>query len=506
VGNILLGLQQLLDPVVLLALLGGTLLGLTVGAIPGLNDTITMAVLIPITFGMDKYVAMAVLIGIYVASACGGSIPAILFDIPGTASAMVTSNDGYPMRLKGRGKEALSIAMMSSCFGGLSSSVVLLICGPLLAGFALKFGSPEYCMVAVLGFATVIGMSSKNIALSFLSIGFGLWISCIGISPTIGLPRYTFGSATLMDGVSLIPSMIGLFGLCSVLKEFDKIGYQKTQEELMAEKEVAKTSANDKIGFLSGKMCRRLLPTWLRSSAIGNILGIVPGCGMVMAVFMAYDTAKRSNPELPFGTGVEEGVAAPESANNSVVASSMVPLLSLGVPGNGTSSLFLGALMIQGLRTGPGLFTDYPDVAYMIILGFLVANIAMIPMSLTFCKYCASAVLKINPQILNAAIVVLCVTGAFASSNNAFHIGMMIVFGVIGYIYHKFGMSQSPLMLSYVLGSMMETNYINALVVGKGSFSVFITRPISLVLVCLSAVFLFMPVYQKLRQKRAASA
>lgn len=505
-GNILLGLQQFADPGVVLTLVLGTLLGLTVGAIPGLNDTITMAVLIPITFGMDKYVAMALLVGIYVASACGGSIPAILFNIPGTASAMVTTNDGYPMRLKGRGKEALSIAMMSSCFGGLSSSLVLLVCGPLLAGFALRFSSPEYCMVAVLGFATVIGMSSKNIALSFLSIGFGLWISCIGISPTIGLPRYTFGSATLLDGVSLIPSMIGLFGLSSVLREFDRIGYEKSQEEIMAEQEIAKVSVKDKIGFLSKKMCKRLLPTWLRSSALGNIIGMIPGCGMVMAVFLAYDTAKKSDPELPFGTGVEEGVAAPESANNAVVASSMVPLLSLGVPGNGTSSLFLGALMIQGLRTGPGLFSDYPEVAYMIILAFVIANIIMIPMSLAFCKYCASLVMKINPKILNAAIAVLCVTGAFASSNNSFHIGMMIVFGIIGYIYYKFDMSQSPLMLSYVLGSMLETNYINAMVVGRGSWMVFLTRPISLVLVCLSAIFLFLPVYQKIKQRRNSHA
>ena len=500
-GNIMLGLQQLADPLVLLALLGGVLLGLTVGAIPGLNDTITMAVLIPITFGMDPFVAIAILIGIYVSSACGGSIPAILFEIPGTASAMVTGNDGYPMRLKGRGKEALSICMTSSCFGGLSSSIVLLIFGPLLAGLALKFGPPEYFMVAVLGMATVVGMTSKNIALTFLSIGFGLWISCIGISPTVGLPRYTFGSLTLMDGVSLIPSMIGLFGLCSVLKVFDKLTHEKSQEEMISSQGEIQENATDKIAFPSRKMCKRLLPTWLRSSAIGNVLGIIPGCGMVMAVFMSYDVAKRTNPELPFGTGVEEGIAAPEAANNSVVASSMVPLLSLGVPGNGTSSLFIGALAIHGLRTGPGLFKDYPDMAYMIILAFLVANIIMIPVSLAFCKYCASAVLKINSKIMNGAIIVLCVTGAFACSNNVFHIGMMIVFGVIGYIYYKFDMSQSPLMLAYVLGSMMELNYVNSMAY-KQSWMVFLTRPISLVLMILSMVFLVMPIIQKRRNTK----
>lgn len=499
-SNILLGLQQFTDPVVLLALIGGVILGLTVGAIPGLNDTITMAVLIPITFGMDSYVAIALLVGIYVASACGGSIPAILFEIPGTASAMVTTNDGYPMRLKGRGKEALSICMTSSCFGGLTSSVVLLICGPLLAGLALKFGPPEYFMVAVLGMATVVGMASKNIALSFLSIGLGLWISCIGISPTIGLPRYTFGSVALYDGVSLIPSMIGLFGLCSVLKVFDKIGKEKSQNEIMQEQQTVVDNPDDKIALPSRKMCKRLLPTWIQSSIIGNILGIIPGCGMVMAVFMSYDTAKKMHPELPFGTGVEEGIAAPEAANNAVVASSMVPLLSLGVPGNGTSSLFIGALAIHGLRTGPSLFSDYPEMAYMIILAFLIGNIFMIPASLAFCKYCAAAVLKINSKIMTAAIVVLCVTGSFATTNNVFHIGMMVVFGVIGYIYHKFDMSQSPLMLSYVLGSMMELNYANSMSYNQGSWSIFLTRPVSLILVILSVAFLVMPIFQKLKK------
>ena len=222
--NILLGFQQLADPIVLLTLFLGVLLGLTVGALPGLNDSITIAVLIPVTFGMDSRLAFALLVGIYVSSACGGSIPAVLLEIPGTASAMVTAYDGYQLRQKGHGLEALSVCMTSSTFGGISSALVLMFLAPLLASFALKFGPPEYFMLGMLGIATVIGMAGKDCWKHFLSMGFGLWLSCIGISTSTGMTRFTFGSLSLMDGIPLVPRMIGLFGILSVLKIAEKVG------------------------------------------------------------------------------------------------------------------------------------------------------------------------------------------------------------------------------------------------------------------------------------------
>lgn len=493
--NILLGFQQLADPIVLLTLFLGVLLGLTVGALPGLNDSITIAVLIPVTFGMDSRLAFALLVGIYVSSACGGSIPAVLLEIPGTASAVVTAYDGYQLRQKGHGLEALSVCMTSSTFGGITSALVLMFLSPLLASFALKFGPPEYFMLGMLGIATVIGMAGKDCWKHFLSMGFGLWLSCIGISTSTGMTRFTFGSLSLMDGIPLVPRMIGLFGILSVLKIAEKVGRDSgdwnAQMVDQAEHEVH-TGTKDKAAFPSRARCRQLLPTWLRASAIGNLLGCMPGAGMTMAIFTAYDVEKRVHPEKKFGTGEWEGIAAPEAANNAVVASSMVPLLSLGIPGNSTAALFIGALTIHGLVAGPTLFSESPDMAYLIIVAFLVGNLMMLPMALLYCKYLAAQILKLNPKVLSAAILALCVTGSFAYKNNPFHIGVAIAFGVIGYIFYKFNVPTAPFILASILGSMMESNFINSLVY-TGSATIFLERPISLVLVILSILFIVWP-------------
>lgn len=498
-ANILLGLQQLADPAVLMMLFAGVLLGLTVGALPGLNDSITIAVLIPVTFGMRSDMAFALLVGIYVSSACGGSIPAVLLEIPGTASAMVTAEDGHQMKKKGRGLEALSICMTSSVFGGLTSSLVLLFFAPILASFALKFGPPEYFMLGILGMATVVGMAGKNPWKHFLSMGFGIWLSFVGISTSTGMDRFTFGQMSLMDGIPLVPRMIGLFGILSVLKIAEKVGHETN--DIGAAYEANK---NDRVAFPSLAMCKRLLPTWLRASAIGNLLGCMPGAGMTMAIYTAYDVEKRVNPKLPFGTGVEEGIAAPEAANNAVVASSMVPLLSLGIPGNSTAALFIGALTIHGMAAGPTLFTKNPGSAYLIIIAFLVGNLMMLPMSLLYCKYLASQILKINPKILSAGILALCMAGSFAYKNNPFHIGIAIAFGIIGFIFYKFSIPTAPFILASILGSMMESNYINSMAYKQYKF-VFLERPICLVLMIVSVAFVVWPWISPLLKKKKKS-
>ena len=496
--NIMLGLSQFADPMLLLTLFLGVLLGLTVGALPGLNDSITIAVLIPVTFGMRSDLAMAMLVGIYVSSACGGSIPAVLLEIPGTASAVVTAYDGYPLKQKGHGLEALSVCMTSSTFGGISSALVLMFLSPLLASLALKFGPPEYFMLGMLGIATVIGMAGKNCWKEFLSMLFGLWLSCIGVSTSTGMTRFTFGSINLMDGLPLVPRMIGLFGILSALKIAEKVGTaeaengynEQMQEE--AKHETEKHSGTDRVAFPSKAMCKRLLPTWIRGSIIGNILGCLPGAGMTMAIFTSYDVEKRMNPDKKFGTGVWEGIAGPESANNAVVASSMVPLLSLGIPGNSTSALFIGALTLHGMVAGPTLFTKRPDMAYLIIVAFLLGNLMMLPMALAYCKYLAAQVLKLNPKVLSAAIIALCVAGSFAYKNNVFHIGVAVLFGIIGYLFYKFELPTGSFILASILGNMMESNFINSLVY-TGSISIFVQRPISCILVVVSAIFMIWP-------------
>lgn len=504
-SNILLGLQQLADPMVFLTLFFGVLLGLTVGALPGLNDSITIAVLIPVTFGMEPQIAFALLVGIYVASACGGSIPAVLLEIPGTASAMVTAYDGYQLRKKGHGLEALSVCMTSSVFGGISSALVLLFAAPLLASFALKFGPPEYFMLGMLGISTVIGMAGKDCWKHFLSMGFGLWLSCIGVSTATGATRFTFGAMSLMDGIPLVPRMIGLFGVLSVLKIAEKAGKEEGWNAQMVDSAMRDMEANkdDKVAFLKPAMIKRLLPTWLRGALIGNFLGCMPGAGMTMAIFTAYDVEKKAHPELEFGTGVYEGIAAPEAANNGVVASSMVPLLSLGVPGNSTAALFIGALTIHGMVAGPTLFTKQPEIAYLIIMAFVVGNIMMLPMSIAYCKYLAAQILKLNPKVLSAGILALCVTGSFAYKNNPFHIGVAVAFGVIGYLFYKFDVPTAPFILASILGGMMETNFINSMVY-TGSATVFLQRPVSLVLVIVSTIFMVWPWVGPLLRRKPA--
>lgn len=499
-SGILLGLQELMQPLSLLGLFGGVLIGMVVGSLPGLNDSITMAVLIPITFGMDPKLAICLLVGIYCASACGGSIPSILLKIPGTASATVTAYDGYPMAQQGRSGEALGLAIASSTFGGITSAIVLLFLSPFLARQALKFGPPEYFMLAILGMSTVIGMAGKNIVKNILAMAVGLLFSCVGMSPQTGLARFTFHNANLLDGISLIPMLIGLFGITSLMEmieSFAPVIKTVTKEEVKKKYELVKVCAPN------WEMSKRLLPTWAQSALIGNVIGIVPGAGMIMAIFMAYDQAVRMNPQYEFGTGIPEGIAAPEAANNAVVASSMVPLLSLGVPGNSTSSLFLGALTIQGLRTGPSLFRDNPNMAYLIILGFLFANIIMFPISLTYCRFFASAVLKMRRELLSGVVLVLCVTGAFAVSNNIFNIYVMIFFGMVGYLFNKYKIPQSPLILSAILGSMMESNWTQSMVFANGSLSVFVTRKLSLALLVLSIVFISMPLVKRIKASRA---
>ena len=330
----------------------------------------------------------------------------------------------------------------------------------------------------------------------------GLLFSCVGMSPQTGLSRFTFGQVSLMDGISLIPMLIGLFGITSILEMIE--GIKKSDVKKFAEN-VKENYIKVKVTLPDKKMAKRLLPIWVQSSVIGNIIGIIPGAGMIMAIFMAYDQASRRRPDLEFGTGVPEGIAAPEAANNAVVASSMVPLLSLGVPGNSTSSLFLGALTIQGLRTGPTLFRDTPDMAYMIILGFIAANIIMLPLSLFYCNFLATAVLRLKREILSGVVLTLCVTGAFAVSNNIFNIYIMVFFGFVGYVFNKYKIPQSPLILASILGSMMESNWTQSMVYANGSLSVFVTRPLSLGLLILSVIFIAMPLMKRLKKDKATA-
>lgn len=488
---------------VFLILLLGVLLGLVVGSIPGLNDTITLAVLVPVTFSMNPNYAFALLVGVYCAACYGGSIPAILLKIPGTASSVVTTIDGNAMARKGQAGLALGISTISSVIGGIISSVVLMFFAPTLASYALSFGPPEYCALAVLGLSTVAGMSGKALLKNLIVCVLGLLLSTIGMSPQTGYPRFTMDITLLYDSIPLVPMLVGLFGVSSVLHMVERL--VKSQESGLPESlpTVGKT--------LPGwKLLRELAPVILIGSMLGTLIGIIPGAGMLMAIYLAYDLTRTRYRHLPFGEGVPHGVAAPESANNAVVAGSMVPLLALGVPGNSTSALFLGALMIQGLRPGPALFKDHPDTAYFIITAFLVANLIMGPMGLALGRGLAKIIFKLPVILLSGCIILLCCTGAYAGGLDPVYIWVTLIFGVIGYLMDKTKLPQAPLVLAVVLGPMMETGFEQSLVLSKGSFMIFLTSPIAAVMLFVALNFCLIPVYSgiyhKIRGREEANA
>lgn len=503
--NILYGFLQVLQPATLLMLLLGVLLGVIVGALPGLNDAITMSILIPLTFGMNPQVAMCMLVGVYVSACYGGSIPAILLRIPGTASAMLTTVDGAPMAKRGETGLALSISTCSSFFGGLFSSVVLMIFSPMLAKMALKFGPSEYLMMALLGLSTITGLAKKGqVSKSFASMALGLIVASIGISPQGGVARMNFKSYSLLSGVSLVPMLVGLFGICSLFELCETMATDKSGDHLGVVEKV-------KVRLLSKKWIRRLLPTQLRSAAIGSVIGAIPGAGTTMAIFLSYDAAKRAYPQYEFGTGIPEGVAAPETANNAVVASSMVPLVALGVPGNAVSALFLGALTIQGLTAGPMLYKDHPEVAYLLICAFFVGNLFMLPIGIFFCNQMARFILKLDRRLLSVLIVVFCTAGAYAVNNNIFELYTCIVFGLIAYFFNKYKVPIAPFVIADVLGTMIEKNYLQSVIVGGGSFLSVFTRPITLSVAIVTATLLVYPLFREYvleprKAKRAAAA
>lgn len=496
-ANILLGLQTVTSPMVLLFLVLGCIVGLIIGALPGLTGNMAIALMVPLTFGMEPSVGLAFLTAIYCSSIFGGSISAILLGIPGTISSFATTLDGYPLAKQGKAGMALGTSTLASVFGGLFSAIVLLFLTPVLAEFALKFGPGEYFAVSLLGIACITSISGDDVPKGLLSGMIGLLIAVIGMDPQNGTPRLTFGSVNLLSGIDLVASLIGLFGVVSVLKAAEACKKAKSSQEMPEIDNV----------WIGVKECIHQLPTWIRCSVIGTIIGIIPGAGTNVATFMAYDTEKKlSKDPDSFGKGNIIGVAAPEAANNAVTGGSLVPLLALGVPGNSTSALFLGAIMIHGMQTGPVMFTDHPDVIYGLFLSMILANIIMAPLGIFILRY-MKKILSIPEELLSGIVLAFCVTGVFAIATNPFDVLVTIIFGLVGYFCYKFKMPTAPMIVAMVLGSMTENNLRQALVASKNSYSFLWKSPITLAVMIVAIGSFFFPfISAKLREKKAAKA
>lgn len=458
----------------------GTLIGIVFGAAPGLTATTAVALFTPITFYMPLNISLSFLMGMYCGGFYAGSIPAILINTPGAPGNAATVMDGYPMAKNGQAGRALSVSVTSSYIGGTLSAFALLIFAPIIAKIALKFGAPEYFAVAVLGLVCIAGVSGRSIVKGIAGATIGMFLSTIGMDPIDGLPRFTLDSVYLMGGIALIPALVGLFAITEVLSKVDKMDDEN----------------NKVITQISGIM-PHFSEYWhnkwliLKSSIIGILVGAVPGTGPTIASWMAYNEAKRSakDPEK-YGTGIPEGVMATEASNNAVTGGALIPLLTLGVPGDTVTAVLLGALMIQGLTPGPMLLTEHYDLVAFLLWILIFANIVMLLMGLLSSKF-APYILKIPVKILMPIVCVLCITGGYAANNSFFDAAMVIVIGLGGYILMSFGFPVAPVVLGLILGPIIEPNMRMALIGSGLNPFVFISTPLSAGLLVLAFILVW---------------
>ena len=455
--------------------------GIAIGSLPGLTATMGVAVLLPITFGMSSSVGMAVLIGVYVGAIYGGSISAILLKTPGTPAAAATVLDGHELANQGLAAKALSISTIASFTGGMISTIILVTVSPWLASMALKFSAPEYFMLAVFGLSIIGSISGKSILKGLMAGIFGLMISTVGLDYVTSYPRFTFDQLELYNGPPIIPVLVGLFAISEAFVQMEKLGAEKDEEVFTGFKR----------SWISMAELRQIMPTMIKSGLIGTFIGAIPGAGADIAAFVTYNEARRSSKNRDmFGKGALEGVAAPESGNNGVTGGAMIPLLTLGVPGDAVTAILLGALIIQGLQPGPLLFSEAPDFVYGIFTSLFVGNILMLLFGLLgiklFCRVVELRKCYIIPLILTLSIV-----GAFSMNNSMFDVWVCLLFGVIGYLMQKAEIPSSPIILAVILGPMAESNLRRALLMYEGSYSFLWTRPITglFILATLFSVF-----------------
>ncbi len=456
----------------------GVIIGIIFGAIPGLTATLAIALLIPITFTMSPIPALLLLLGIYNGGMFGGSITAITIRTPGTPAAAVTVLDGYPMAQRGQAGLAIGTACIASTFGGLMSALIMIVLAPLLAKAALAFSPVEYFSVGVFGLTAVFAISGKNLLKGALATLFGLLLSSIGLDPILPIPRFTFGEIELSGGIPFLPAVIGLFALAEV---FRLVGAK--EKDIIIHTDVGNV-------LPSWKDFKKIIRASVKGSLIGTWIGILPGAGGTIASYVSYGEARRSskNPEL-YGTGIIEGIAAAESANNGVTGGAMIPMLTLGIPGDAVTAVLLGALTIQGLQPGPMLFQEHVDIVYPVFAGMLLSNFIMLLLGLVMVKP-VSYIARIKKQHLVPIVAIFSVIGAFAESGSLLMVAFAIAFGIIGYLMEKYEFPVAPLILSLILGPMIENALRQSLIMSQGSWGIFVTRPISagLLLIALATV------------------
>lgn len=492
---LLSGFADVFSPLTIMLLILGVIAGIIIGSLPGLTATMGVALFLPFTFSMDAVTGILLLVGVYFGSIYGGSIAAILLNTPGTPASAATSMDGYPMTVQGKAGKALAIAAIGSGIGGLFSVAVLIFIAPALSKVALGFSAPEMFGLALFGLSIISSISGKSLIKGLISGFVGLLICTVGLDPLTSYPRFTFDNITLLSGISFIAVMIGLFAVSEALF--------MVEERLKLGDKAKKIIANYKLPKI--REYKSLMPSFLRSSTIGTFIGIIPGAGADVAAFVSYNEAKRwskKEEKDSFGKGNPKGVASAESANNAVTGGSMVPLLTLGIPGDSVTAIMLGALVVQGIQPGPQIFNTSAELVYTLFAGMIVANILMAVFGISGIRL-FTKILNVPKVGLAPIIIIISMVGAYALNNNFFDVYVMLFAGIIGYFMKKYGFPASPLVLALILGPMAESELRRTLVMSEGSYSIFLDRPIAMVLITLAILTLFLPIIGKFIKLKA---
>ena len=463
----------------------GTVLGIMMGCLPGISSTMALAILLPVSYAMSPVAAMVFLMAVFSASVFGGSISAILINIPGTPGHIVTQLEGYAMTRSGRASEALTYSLFSSTIGGIIGLSILMLVAPVVAGAAMQFRSPEFAMATVFGLTMLAYSTPGSTFRGILSGAIGLLCGMVGFDLVTDVSRFDFGTPALQAGIALVPLTVGLFGLAEVLRGIEGGGIPPRR--------------TPDLGALvpSLSRVRRLWKTILRGSALGAIVGAIPAAGSAIAVAVSYAQEQRlSERRDDFGTGVPEGLAGPEAANNACVGGALVPLMTLGIPGDTMTAVLMGALLIHGLRPGPMLFTDRPDFVAGVYVALFLALLLTVLFGFFLVRYFVR-LMRTPSNILLVIIALLCVVGAFAIRNNIADVYIMIAFGVIGYVMNRLEIPVAPLAFGLILGPILEENLRRSLIISDGSWMVFIERPIALTMLLLSTGALIYPLLRK---------
>ncbi len=479
----LVALGLVLSPDVLLVIVLASVFGLIIGAIPGLTATMATALLVPITFFMEPVPAVAAIVAASAMAIFAGDIPATLLRIPGTPGSAAYVDDAFSLTTQGKAELCLGVNLVYSALGGIIGSLVLVFAAPSLAKIVIRFGTFEYFWLAVLGLTCAVFISSASTIKGVVSLLLGLLVSTVGIGATSGFPRFTFGNVELMGGINFVPAMIGMFALAEIIRMLTKRG---TNAEISVQR----------IGNVFSGIVRTFSLYWrnfLGGSAIGTIIGILPGSGSTLATYVSYALSQKlsKHPET-YGKGELEGIVASTSANNSALSGAWVPALVFGIPGDAITAIAIGVLYIKGMNPGPTIFINDPQYVYAVLMSFFVANILMIPLGFAFIK-CSRSILRVPTTILVPTILLLSIVGAFAINNTVFDIGVMLIAGLVAYFMEENGFPIAPAILGLLLGTLVEESFLTSMIKADGNLLAFFDRPVAAALGCLVLALWFVP-------------